>query len=443
VCAATALLLGLLLAMGSPVDAGPSAHRDSTDAVPRRSAEMALELVSRTFDASANNWTVVVDATLDSNYLCFPVVYDCIVGELADPANAALTDLQCLSPAWSHVVVFRNHCLRQLGRAGQDAQFRFTYVTDPGVTTGQVSLSVEFGRGVLPLTFSQLASASLVVDLDTALDLSTSCPDSVDAGAAVECTATVSYPFSSGPAIPATIVDEPDGTLITGGTLTQTGGTPSWTCASLTCSATVNAGESATFAYTGTAAASASGGNGSNRVRFTLGGTADLVDEITVVGSGDAILNLAKTASGSTATPGSTLTWTITVQNTGGSGGSDVAASTVQLVDSAPAQLANASVRATGGVGEWSCSGLTCTCASMPVGSATFSVTGTLSNDVAAGTVVLNEADLTWSNDVFGPDYAEVAGAGITVATTTTTTTPATTTTYDVYDTEAPINFAG
>jgi uncharacterized repeat protein (TIGR01451 family) len=260
----------------------------------------------------------------------------------------------------------------------------------------------------------------------------------------VECTVTVSYPFTSGPAIPATIVDEPDGTLIIGGSLSQTGGTPSWTCASLTCSATVNAGESATFTYTGAAAASATGGNGSNRARFTLGGTADLVDEITVVGTGDAVLNLTKTAPGSTATAGSSLTWTITLENTGGSGGADVPASTVQLVDTAPAQVTGLAVRHTGGVGEWSCSGLTCTCASMPVGSATFSATGTLTSGTAAGTVVLNESDVTWTNDVFGPDYAEVAGAAITVAAPTTTTT-VTTTTYDPYDTytAAPINFAG
>ena len=84
---------------------------------PRRAAtpSCTLRLVSRTFNVSTNNWTVVVDATLDSNYLCFPLLFDCIVGELADPPNANLTDLQCLSPLWNHLIVFRNHCL-QAGR---------------------------------------------------------------------------------------------------------------------------------------------------------------------------------------------------------------------------------------------------------------------------------------------------------------------------------------
>jgi uncharacterized repeat protein (TIGR01451 family) len=407
----------------APVEVQPAAAAG-------RHAELSLQLVSRTFNVSTNNWTVVVDATLDSNYLCFPLLFDCIVGELTDPPNANLTDLQCLSPLWSHLIVFRNHCLKQVGHAGQDAKFRLTYLTDPGVTTGSMTVSAEFGRGVLPVTFQQLATASLNVDLNTSLDLAKTCPDTVASSAAVECTITVSYPFSSGPAIPATIVDEPDGALIVGGTLTQASGTPSWTCASLTCSATVNAGESATFTYAGAAAATSAGGDGYNRVRFTSGGTASVTDEITVVGTGDAYLGITKTSAQQDVKAGEPVTYTITLTNSGGLGGSNVAAADVEVADTAPALVSGMALSFTSGVGTWACNGLVCTTASMPVGSATFTASGTLSAEAVGGTIVLNEVGVTWFNDVFGPAYSEVAGAAVTVQqTTTTTTTVAPTTT--------------
>ena len=415
------------LAGNSATSAAPAEVQPAAAA--GRHAELSLELVSRTFNVSTNNWTVVVDATLNSNYLCFPLLFDCIVGELTDPPNANLTDLQCLSPLWNHLIVFRNHCLKQIGHAGQDARFRFTYLTDPGVTTGNLSVSAEFGRGVLPVTFQQLATASLTVDLNTSLDLTKSCPDTVASSAAVECTISVSYPFDSGPPIAATVVDEPDGALIVGGTLTQDSGTPSWTCAALTCSATVNAGESATFTYAGSAAATSTGGDGYNRVRFTLGGTASVTDEITVVGTGDAYLGIAKTSAQQNVKAGAPVTYTITLTNSGGLGGSNVAATNVELADTAPAFVSGMALSFTSGVGTWACNALVCTTASMPVGSATFTATGTLSAEAVGGTIVLNEVGVTWFNDVFGPAYSEVSGAAVTVETTTTTTTPSNSTT--------------
>jgi hypothetical protein len=440
--ALTLSLLTLTAVAGtSATSAAPSAASEVRPAAAAgRHAELSLELVSRTFNAGTNNWTVVVDATLNSNYLCFPLLFDCIVGELTDPPNANLTDLQCRSPLWNHLIVFRNHCLKQIGHAGQDAEFRFTYLTDPGVTTGSLTVSAEFGRGVLPVTFQQLATASLTVDLNTSLDLTKTCPDAVDSSAAVECTVTVSYPFESGPPIAATIVDEPDGALIVGGTLTQGSGTPTWNCAALTCSATVDAGDSATFTYAGSAAATATGGDGYNRVRFTLGGTASVTDEITVVGTGDAYLGITKTSAQQKVKAGDPVTFTITLTNDGGTDGdlplgskavgSDVAAVDVEVADTAPALVSGMTLDFTSGVGSWSCSGLVCTTATMPVGTATFTATGTLSADAAGGTLVLNEVGVTWFNDVFGPDFAEVAGAAVTVeATTTTTTTPSDSTT--------------
>ncbi len=50
----------------------------------------------------------------------------------------------------------------------------------------------------------------------------------------------------------------------------------------------------------------------------------------------------------------------------------------------------------------------------MPAGVATFRVDGRLAPDATPGLVV-NQVDVVWSNDVFGPDHPAVAGSAIEV----------------------------
>ena len=177
---AAALLTPLALHSGSnPASADPPA--DQADAVApdagNRITRFDLALVSRTYNAGDDNWTIVADATLTSNRICLPIAFNCIVGEVSSPSNASLVNLECRSVLWNHLLVFRNHCLKEIFWAGHKQLFRFTWTTDPGVSSGTVQLSAEFGRGFLPVTFQQLAVANLTVDLSQTLEISKSCPD--------------------------------------------------------------------------------------------------------------------------------------------------------------------------------------------------------------------------------------------------------------------------
>ncbi len=382
---------------------------------------MTLDLVSRTYNGGANNWTIVAEATLSSNRVCLPIAFNCIVGQLTKPSNASLIQLRCQSPAWNHLLVFRDHCLRQTFFAGHQQEFQFTYTTDPGVGTGSVDLAVEFGRGFLPVEFQQLATATLTVSLDATLEVSKVCPAEVESAATVNCTVTVRNP-SSGPATTVSLVDSPDGTLITGGTLTETG-TSAWTCGSLTCTiGSLAAGTTTTFSYVGTAATTATGGDGSNTAALTWNsGTASAVDPIVVVGNGDTRLEIEKVTSQSEATPGQPITWTIILTNAG-----PLAATDPVVTDTPPVGVNGLTLTYVSGMGTWNCSGVSCTAATMPVGTTTFTATGTVAADAPTDRALVNEVGVAWANDILGPDFPITAGSAVpVVASATTTSTPA------------------
>ena len=431
---AATLLIGLVPLVGSATTDTASAQQAGAAAVDNRRASLDLDLVSRTYNASTSNWTIVAEATLDSNRICVPLVFDCIVAEQTAPSNATLTQVDCLSPLWNHLVIFRDHCLKQVLHAGYHQRFRFTYVTNPGVVSGTVDLTAEFGRGVLPYVFQQLATAALTVDLDTALDLATSCPATVDSAQSVACTMVVSYPAAAGPTITGiSLTDVPDGTYIqTGGTLSHTGGGSGFSCGGLICSAgSLNPGESASFTFAGSAATTTTGGDGSNRADLAwtgpTAGSVTQTDPIVVVGSGDTVLSVTKSADQTTAAVGSPVSWTVTVTNSGAPNGTPTTATDVVVGDVAPALVQNLTLVFTSGVGSWTCSTVTCTAASMPVGSATFTATGTVSAAATAGAPMVNEVGVTWANDIYGPANPATAGAmvaaQVAAATTTTTTT--------------------
>ncbi len=457
------IALALLMPLAGLAHAGASPERGASPAAPssaettsaaavraqeghHRPSNLRLDLVSREYDSGTDTWTIVADATLSSNRICLPLLFNCIVSQISSPSNATLSDLQCLSDDWNHLLVFRNHCLKQLLFAGHDQKFRFTYVTDPG-TTDDVVIDIEFGRGVLPDIFNQLATAELVVSLDVGLDVTKECPEEVDASASLTCTITVDYP-EQGEAIATitdvTVTDTPDSDLdswVTGGALNQTDGSGAFSCTDLVCdTGALDPGQSATFEYTATVTDTPTGGTGQNDVSVTWagpgsGGPVTASDEVTVVGSGDTDVEIDKTTEQTEVTPGAPISWTVTVTNAG-----DLPALNAVVTDIAPDGVDGMTLTYVSGVGDWSCSDLVCSTASMPVGSTTFVASGTVASDATAGTTLVNEVEVGWDNDILGPDFPITAGSDVSVVAAATTTT---TTTTAVPDSGAGLSFVG
>ena len=425
---------------GSPAaQAAPGAQQApaqvDTSEVDHRHTRLDLALVSRTYDAGDDNWTIVAEATLDSNRICLPVVFNCIVGQDDTPTDATLVDLTCDSSGWNHLVVFREHCMKQLLFAGHDQKFTFTWRTDPGVNSGTVDLSVEFGRGILPHTFQQLATAGLTVDLGTTLDVTKSCPTTVDAGSQLNCTITVTHPVgpTAGPTLSGiSVTDTPDsalGAFLSGGALTKSAGAGTWSCASATCTdGELAAGESAEFDFAATVATDPTGGTGTNEasVQWTTpvaGGPVTASGGVTVVGTGDTELTIEKATAETGVDPGATVTWTVVVTNEG-----PLAATDVVINDVAPTEVNDLELTYVEGVGEWSCTSTSCTTSSMPEGTTTFSATGTVATDAAADTSIVNEVGVSWENNILGPDFPVTAGSAVPVVAAATTTVPGSTT---------------
>ncbi len=425
-----ALLIGTVVAAVVLVPLAGGAVHDRAAAAPgggaTRTSRMTLALRSQTYDAATHRWRIQVEVTLTSNAVCVPAVFDCIVGPLTPPSGVHLTDVACWSPSWNHLVVFRDHCMKQIGFAGFGQRFRFTYETDPSVDGTVVDLSAEFGRGVLPIVFQRLALRSLQVDLGSRPTLAKDCPEEVDAGQAVACTVTVTNPTAALTFTDLDLVDTPGGALAGVGALTQATGPTTFSCAGTTCADGVLApGESATFDYAATAPSSPTGGDADNSVvlSWSGGGSPETASEpITIEGTGDTDLTVAKTTQQTAVAPGGTVTWTVTVTNTG-----TLPAADVDLADTVPPALEGATITYLSGVGTWTCAGPDCTTSTMPVGSATFTVTGTVSATAGAGSMV-NEVGVQWGNDTYGPDYPVTAAAELTVdpPASTTTSTPTT-----------------
>lgn len=435
-------------AAASVVSASPSAPAPAAQVSHRRS-HLELDLVSRTFNDATDNWTIVVLGILDSNAACIPAVFDCIFQPRRFPTGASLTDLDCQSPWWNHLVLFRNHCLKQLFHAGYGQTFLMTYTTDPGVQDGTVTLSAEFGRGVLPVVFQRLALASLTVDLDVPLDTAKSCPDTVEAGGTITCELTVDYPDdgSGGPPVAAaTITDvEPAGGEFDNGALTFASGVGTvagdWDCAAVTAcqltgGATLVPGDSAVFQYQADVDPTADGEvENTSQLDYNAGAQATDTDTVTIAAPTDAVLSITKEADRASARPGETVTWSVVVTNEGGPGGASVAAQDAVVYDDG-VDLDAVTMSFVSGVGSWDCSQDLCVAQGpMPVGSATFSVTGTVPATATSGSSAVNEVEVAWDNGVY-PDPA-VAGASVTVQ----ADTPGTTTTVPAGG--APLSFVG
>ncbi len=436
---AFAVLVALLpIALPSPAGAQAPAPEH------RRTSRLELDLVSRDFDSVSGSWTVVVESRLDSNRVCVPAVFDCIVQPGDDPAGATLTDVECLSPWWGHLGIFTDSCLKQLFFAGHHQRFRYTYVTDPGVAPTELAISSHFGRGLFPIMLQELASDDLVVSLTDELEVDQVCPDTaVPAGDSFDCTITVTYPDDHPAGVPITAATldvalaGDTGVILNGVTTSST----DWDCSTVPCALAggqqIDPGESATFTASATANPSVTGGTLESTATVDYGSPAKQAvasDPIIVSGSGDTDVTVTKVAEQDSAAPGQPVSWIVTVTNVGVPGSVALPADSVTVADLAPFPVSGLTITQLSGGGTWSCSGGVCTNPSMLPGAATFRVTGTLAANATAGSLV-NEVDVTWTNDLVGPDFPVVAAGTIDVQvpaptpSTTTTTTPTTTTT--------------
>jgi hypothetical protein len=430
------------VARGAVVDRAQAAP--SSPDPTSRPTHLSMALVSRSYDTAASRWRIVIDATLSSNRFCLGPFWTCAVDALDVPPNATLDGLQCLSPGWLPFRFGRDYCVQGFFRVGRHQRFRFTYSLPDQVAP--VTFGARFEQGPIPWPSKQVATASLTVNLADPLTLAQSCadPDPVDdlivnPGATVACTVTVAYPTPpSGLGIPvtaATVTSSVTGNALTGaGTFTAADPT-TWDCTTSPGTCTIAGGQqvpsgySTTFTFTGTAVSTPTGGSGA--VATTLNwtapttGTASASEDIITKGTGDTPLTVTKAATGTTVVVGQPLSWSVTVSNTAPGALPAVNASVTDLatvdVNGTSTPLTGVSLQYQSGVGTWSCTGATCTTASMPVGTTTF-VASTVTNSPGA---ILNEASLSWENDIIGPDSPEVAGATATATSpTTTTTTP-------------------
>lgn len=435
VIACTAIAVGLLAPAAAAGAQGASDPLVATADGRHGRSVLSLELVDRTFDVGTGAWTLVVEGRLDSRALCLPILFDCVV-EPQEPEGATLTTVDCLSPWWNHLGIFEDRCIKQALVIGHDQRFRFTYVTDPGAAPASIDIDVRVGRGFLPVIVRELTSATLQVDLTASADVTKQCPAvSVVAGEEFDCEITVSSP-DPGDAPPsidvAALTDAgAPGGLVTAESLTGPAG---WSCVGLTCTLTdptFDPGESAAFTYTATATATQDGGTFENTATLDYGvGTPDLTatssDRVVVVGQLDTDLVVEKVAETASARPGEVVSWVVSITNDG------LAANDVVLTDLVVGPVEGLSVQLIDGVGTWDCAAAQCTTSSMPAGVARFRVDGTLAATATPGTVV-NQVDVVWTNDVFGPDHPAVAGAAIEVLSavvvpeqrTTTTNPPA------------------
>lgn len=435
VIACTAIAVGLLAPAAAAGAQGASDPLVATADGRHGRSVLSLELVDRTFDVSTGAWTLVVEGRLDSRALCLPILFDCVV-EPQEPEGASLTSVECLSPWWNHLGFFEDRCIKQALVIGHDQRFRFTYVTDTGAAPASIDIDVRVGRGFLPVIIRELTAASLQIDLTASADVVKQCPAvSVVAGEVFECQITVSSPDPGG-APPSIDVAELADTGVPGGLVTSESldGPVGWTCVATTCTldgSTLDPGDRAEFTYRATATATQDGGTFENTATLEYGvGTPDLTatssDRVVVVGQLDTDLVVEKVAETASARPGEAVSWVVSITNDG------LAANDVVLTDLVVGPVEGLSVRLIDGVGTWDCAAAQCTTPSMPAGVARFRVDGTLAATATPGTVV-NQVDVVWTNDVFGPDHPAVAGAAIEVLSavvvpeqrTTTTNPPA------------------
>ena len=277
------------------------------------------------------------------------------------------------------------------------AVFTLTVAVAPGVPAGTVLSNTATVTSTTADAGSANNSATATTTVAASADVSvtkTDTPDPVTAGSNLSWTITAA---NAGPS-DAMAVSFSD-TLPAGTTFVSLSPVASWTCttgATVSCSIpTLPVGGSAVFTLVATVDPLVAGGTVlSNTATVTSTtsdpNTGDNSSTATTTVNASAGVSIGVVAAPEPVTPGGTLVWTVTLTNAGPS-----ATSNVTWSDPLPAGTTFASF--TGSAG-WTCTTgatVSCSAASFPVGTATFTITGTVSAAAPLGSMLVNTASIT------------------------------------------------
>ncbi len=277
------------------------------------------------------------------------------------------------------------------------AVFTLTVAVDPAVAAGTVVSNTATATSATadPNAVNNSATATTTVAAQADISVTkVDSPDPVMAGSDLAWTITVA---NAGPS-DAQAVSLSD-TLPAGTTFVSLSPVAGWTCtsgATVSCSiATLPAGGNAVFTLVAAVAPSVTGGTVLSNTATISAATSDpdgadnSATATTTVNASSGV-SIAKTAAPEPVAPGGTLTWTVTLTNLGPSAASDVTWS-----DTLPAGATFGSLAAAAG---WTCTTgatVSCSIASFPVGTAVFSITGTVAPATPLGSVLSNTASIT------------------------------------------------
>jgi uncharacterized repeat protein (TIGR01451 family) len=421
---ATAIVAGAtapVMLVGGDVSAPDAVKAAGLPAPDTSTSAITQDLVDRT-KLPGTGWELVIEATLDSNTVCHVLLFQCVVEPQLAPANMTLVSVECLSPRWANIQIFMppegrvvDVCARFDGRrAGHDQKFRFTYHTT--VDTGTVSERVEFFRFPEEIFFIR-AQHTITIDLGNAADVLIDCPDTAQVGTNVVCSVRLDVHAAINETVGVTSQPPLEFTPASS-TLTPPAG--GWTVCGpagvLTCTWAAPPLPAGTYTFSATSLVAS--GDGPVETCAQASSAAVLnppiqdCDTVQIFSPSDTSLDLGVTAASTRLLAGEPVTLSITVDNTGPN-----PAQTLRLFQTPPVGLVDLVVRSVGGGGTWTCTStaslLECASATLPVGLATFEVTGRVSPDARPGNI-LSEWDLTAANDVFAPEPVR-AGVVLTV----------------------------
>ncbi len=372
-----------------------------------------IEIVSRTENAGV--WDITYEITLTSNEDCGPFRTggDCILNlanEIGIAINPNSKDAWTCPTGWTAGKKFYHApgCTRSSKL--QDRYLKFQVNTKTSMATGTVSFIAQFFRDSSLFNLAQKQeTTNLDVDVDVTKD--------VQGGRLHLAGSNVTYTITAKNNSGANLVGGAGNNDVQLEEIVPTGMSfgswtlvpADWTCAGVFCSLdnAVAWADNTTVTFNvemQLANGAAGDGDKTNTVilRCTNGCDGHSANEtITGYQLTDTTLTITKTGPDSVS-PGDNVTYTITVTNVG----SQDAQPPIVVTDHVPAWLSNAmlSYVSSSDGSTWTCeqSNHTCTSNAMWAAGAwaMFQLSATVESNVPVGTVIINEAEVTWPNSI-------------------------------------------